>query len=122
MWNGRRILPEGWVEHARTPTPGSNGRYGAHWWLSFTNPERATTATARLPADAFMARGFQEQAIVVVPSRALVLVCLALINEQDMSALQDYVAGIVDAVPSAAARAPGPALVVQLAGSTVRGD
>ena len=33
VWEGRRILPEGWVDHARRTTPGSGGEYGAHWWL-----------------------------------------------------------------------------------------
>lgn len=99
VWNGTRILPEGWVTHARTPTPGSDGRYGAHWWLSFTRPERVAQSTRQLPADAFMARGHQEQAIIVVPSRDLVLVLLALIDEHEISALQDYVAGIIDAAP-----------------------
>jgi len=35
-WGEQRILPEGWVAHARRPTPGSDGSYGAHWWLSFS--------------------------------------------------------------------------------------
>ena len=33
VWEGERVLPEGWVDYARTPTPGSSGEYGAHWWL-----------------------------------------------------------------------------------------
>lgn len=32
IWNGERILPEGWVDYARTPTPQSDGTYGAHFW------------------------------------------------------------------------------------------
>jgi CubicO group peptidase (beta-lactamase class C family) len=34
VWNGRRILPQGWVDYARTATPAADrGEYGAHFWL-----------------------------------------------------------------------------------------
>ncbi len=34
LWEGRRILPEGWVDYCRTPTPQSPmGTYGAHFWV-----------------------------------------------------------------------------------------
>ncbi len=32
VWDGQRILPEGWVDYARTPSPQSEGTYGAHFW------------------------------------------------------------------------------------------
>ena len=39
MWNGRRLLPEGWVRYATTPTPRAPaGSYGAHWWLNAGEP------------------------------------------------------------------------------------
>ncbi len=33
VWDGRRILPEGWVDYSRTPSPQSEGLYGAHFWV-----------------------------------------------------------------------------------------
>ena len=33
VWDNRRILPEGWVDYSRTPTPQSEGLYGAHFWV-----------------------------------------------------------------------------------------
>ena len=33
VWQGERLLPEGWVDHARSVTPASDGQYGAHWWV-----------------------------------------------------------------------------------------
>jgi CubicO group peptidase (beta-lactamase class C family) len=98
-WDGRRILPEGWVRHACTPTAGSDSAYGAHWWLRFSDPDRVPRATRQLPQDAFMARGHQEQAIVVVPSRDAVIVLLSLIDAGDVSELQDYLAQLVAALP-----------------------
>lgn len=65
IWQGRRLLPEGWVDYARTPTfqqPTEQGRYGAHWWLDVGGP------------GSFSANGYQGQFTVVVPDRDLVLV------------------------------------------------
>jgi CubicO group peptidase (beta-lactamase class C family) len=61
---GRRVLPAGWVDHARRLTPQSDGWYGAHWWLALHDPA------------IFTATGFNGQYIVVVPERDLVLVRL----------------------------------------------
>ena len=61
-WDGERLLPEGWVDYARSVTPGSEGQYGAHWWL-------ATDSSG-----IFHASGYRGQYIVVDPSRDLVVV------------------------------------------------
>ena len=66
VWDGRRLLPEGWVDYARTPTqqqPGVlDGAYGAHWWLGFGGP------------GSFSANGYEGQYTVLVPDRDLILV------------------------------------------------
>lgn len=67
VWDGRRILPEGWVDYARTPTwqqPGADDPYGAHWWLSVGGP------------GSFSANGYEGQFIVVAPDLDLVVVRL----------------------------------------------
>ena len=34
VWEGQRILPEGWVTYTRSPAPAERAkRYGAHVWL-----------------------------------------------------------------------------------------
>ena len=39
-WEGRRILPEGWVDYSRTPARVSNnGTHGAHFWTNFEPAE-----------------------------------------------------------------------------------
>ncbi len=64
VYGDRRILPEGWGDYARTPTPPSAGEYGAHFWL------------AQNGTGLFSANGFRSQYIVIDPSRDLVLVRL----------------------------------------------
>jgi CubicO group peptidase (beta-lactamase class C family) len=78
VWNGERILPEGWVKYSVTPAPAAGlGRYGAHWWL---NAGEAGDPSRRkypaLPADTYWADGFEEQYVMVIPSRHLVIVRL----------------------------------------------
>jgi len=80
VWDGRRILPEGWVSFSTTPTPQSpGGIYGAHWWLGL-KPELGggSAAAARLPRDTFFAVGHEAQVLTVIPSLRLVVVRLGL--------------------------------------------
>ena len=92
VWNGERLLPEGWVEFTRTPARGSKGEYGAQWWLN-TDQQYFPNS----PADLFYASGFQGQKVVVIPSKQLVIVRLGFNSEFDFDAL---FAGIADAVAS----------------------
>jgi len=67
LWEGERLLPEGWVDYARTPTfqqPGgeADGRYGAHWWLDLAGP------------GSFSANGYDGQYIALVPEKDLIVV------------------------------------------------
>lgn len=75
--SGRRILPEGWVKFARTPTVANI--YGAGFWLEARHgqPEASLMGGAG-PLDAFSAEGFHGQLIVIVPSKALTVVRLGL--------------------------------------------
>lgn len=66
VWDGTRILPEGWVDYSRMPTfTMADGRYAAQWWL---DPKRP---------DLFYASGFNGQSINVVPGKDLVIVVLS---------------------------------------------
>ena len=69
VFEGRRLLPEGWVRAATTPSgpqPEGDLGYGATLWLM----QRATG----VPADTFAAMGNRGQYVIVVPSRGVVLV------------------------------------------------
>jgi CubicO group peptidase (beta-lactamase class C family) len=95
VWDGERVLPEGWVEYSTTPAPAaSRGRYGAHWWL---NAGEAGDPSRRpwpdLPADIYWASGYQGQHVVVVPSLDLVIVRLGAGEIE----LRELVAGVIRA-------------------------
>jgi CubicO group peptidase (beta-lactamase class C family) len=74
VWNGERILPEGWVEFASRPAPASlllpedheaHAGYGAQFWLYGRHP--------RLPGDAYSTSGARGQYATIVPSREVVV-------------------------------------------------
>ena len=80
IWQGRQILPPGWVAYTRTPTASApKGQYGAHFWLN-AGPagDSGRRRWPALPADMMVAWGFQGQFLVVIPSKRLVLVRLGL--------------------------------------------
>ena len=60
VWDGERILPEGWVDASRSPSP-TNPVYGLQWWMSG-------------PPGTFAALGLFGQQIIVSPGLDLVIV------------------------------------------------
>lgn len=90
VWEGRRLLPEGWIDYARTPTfqqPGGeiDGPYGAHWWLDRWGP------------GSFAACGYQGQHIVLRPDLDLVVVRSGATPYETRAAMQDWVVRLVQA-------------------------
>lgn len=74
MWDGARILPEGWVDYTRSETPNSDGIYGVHFWLKpLGGVERLAAKGLSLPDDMFQARGMGGQIIAIFPSRDVVV-------------------------------------------------
>ncbi len=66
-WDGRRLLPEGWVDSARTirsHDPEDDWWYGHHWWVRGDD------------VGTFWANGYEGQMIACVPALDLVVVRL----------------------------------------------
>jgi CubicO group peptidase (beta-lactamase class C family) len=85
VWKNRRILPEGWVDFARSKTTAENcDVYGAGFWITpptgAGKPYRALLQSG--PRDTFMAQGHEGQLVVVVPSKDLVVVRLGLFDDR----------------------------------------
>ncbi len=65
VWEGKRLLPQGWIDFARTPGPiqPDDGRgYGAHWWLHSFSP------------GGFSMNGYAGQWVACCPRRDVILV------------------------------------------------
>jgi CubicO group peptidase (beta-lactamase class C family) len=100
VFNGQRILPEGWVKYTTTPSRGATrGEYGAQFWLNAGAPENPIKRFyPDVPTDCFWADGYEGQDIWIIPSKKLVVVKLAL---QQGSKLDEnkFLAGIIKALP-----------------------
>ena len=66
----QRILPEGWVDYTVSPASGSEGGYGAFFWLNRNN------SYPDAPEDMFSCNGHDGQMIFIIPSKELVVVIL----------------------------------------------
>jgi len=99
VWEGARILPEGWVAYTRTPAPADPlKRYGAHVWLKVADNY---SGGAVLPADAFHATGHAGQFITMIPSARLVIVRLGLTRYPNVWDQTGFVREVIDAMGGA---------------------
>lgn len=100
IWNGKRILPEGWVKYSVTPSAAApKGEYGAQWHLNAGAPGNpAVRKLPDLPVDAYWADGFEDQWIVVIPSHRLVVVRLG-VSHHGFD-IEGLVNGVIGALPS----------------------
>jgi CubicO group peptidase (beta-lactamase class C family) len=97
--DGQTVLPEWWTRFCTTPTPQSDGRYGAHWWLKLNPDIGGDTDDARAIApDAFFAVGHEGQTLTIVPSRRLVVVRLGAAIYIDAWNQAQFIAALQDAL------------------------
>lgn len=83
VWQGQRLLPEGFVAMMSSLAPASKGAYGQgqvwRWGPSGDSPEDKSPDTAfKLPPDTFWMLGHDGQSVAIVPSKQLVIVRLGL--------------------------------------------
>lgn len=76
-WNGEQLFEESWTDYVKTPTNGSNGEYGGHFWLN------ARGKYPDAPKDLYSANGFQGQRIFIIPSKEVVIVRMGLTNDDN---------------------------------------
>ncbi|MHA6522817.1 serine hydrolase domain-containing protein [Tessaracoccus sp. G1721] len=75
VWEGARMLPEGWMADSTTVTEVAESEeegYAAGWWVNQL-PD-GSLVDESLPADAYSANGHDGQRLYVVPSAGLVVV------------------------------------------------
>ena len=99
VWNGTRILPEGWVTYTRTPAPAApDSLYGAHFWLRSPAEYRGPPAT--LPPGIFQAVGHEGQFITIVPTHDVVIVRMGRTRFPEAWAHDRFVASVLAALQS----------------------
>lgn len=90
-WFGHQMLPENWIEYSTTESTGSNGQYGAHFWLN-----KGHCQFKNAPEDAFSANGYQGQYVVVIPSYDLVIVRLG--SGEDYFDIDDFIGKVIASI------------------------
>lgn len=104
VWNGERILPEGWVTYSSTPTPtlAPYGFYGAQFWI---NTQQAPPADSKIPPpwegvpkDAYYASGFEQQTILIIPSKNMVIVRLGQTLDRSAWNIGEFAAKVLEIV------------------------
>jgi CubicO group peptidase (beta-lactamase class C family) len=95
MWEGERVLPEGWVKFATAPAPGwKNREYGAQIWLN-------SMKELALPADTYYFAGGGGQYVLVCPSLDLVVVRMG--HTRGWEGAKDKVNMLLDGITGALA-------------------
>lgn len=96
LWNGERLLPEGWTDFVRTPAPAwLRPVYGGAFWLA-REPGRF-----QLPKDAYFMEGNGGQFTFIIPTHDLVVVRLGHDKGEQagVSALKNAIELLMQAVP-----------------------
>ncbi|MGP0029888.1 MAG: serine hydrolase domain-containing protein [Acidimicrobiales bacterium] len=91
-WDGRRVLPEGWVDHGRRirSVDPEDGPYGAHWW-----------GVAGDTLGTFRAAGYEGQSITLCPALDLMVVRLGRTATEHDPDLAAWRAAMVEAFAAA---------------------
>lgn len=78
VWEGKRILPAGWIEYVSNKTPQSAERdYGAGFWIAVDGGrDRQHDHLPRPPEDTIFMHGMMNQAVYILPTQSMVVVRL----------------------------------------------
>ena len=80
VFNGERILPEGWVKKSSEPSAADKRKhYGYQFWLNgLDENDLSKRWYPDVPADMFFADGYGGQDVYIIPSRKTVIIRLGL--------------------------------------------
>lgn len=94
VWQGERILPEGWTKFVAIPAPADKKEnYGGMFWLN-----RAPRMD-QVPRDAYWSAGFMGQVTMIVPSRKLVVVRMGPSPGNVYPYLNETIGRVLKAIP-----------------------
>jgi CubicO group peptidase (beta-lactamase class C family) len=87
-WNGEQLFTKDWVTYITTPTPGSNGTYGAQFWLN------SQQQLKDVPKNMYFADGYQGQRVYVLPDQDVVVVRFGLAGFEE----NRFLKGILESI------------------------
>jgi CubicO group peptidase (beta-lactamase class C family) len=101
VWEGRRILPEGWVDYTRTPAPApNNSTHTAHFWVNADPKEGQFGLLPRgSPESIFCASGAYGQWVCMVPTHDLLIVRLGEMHGLTWDQVKRPLGKVIDAFP-----------------------
>ena len=88
-WNDEVLFDKRWVDYATTPTPTSNGRYGAQIWLNKGGFHKD------VPKNMFSFNGYQGQNVFILPDQEMVIVRMSLTENGNLDA---FLTGILASI------------------------
>ena len=88
-WNGEQIFAAQWVDYATTPTPTSDGQYGAQFWLNNGG------MMSDVPKNMFFANGHDGQRVYILPEQDLVIARFGLSGDFSNNGL---IKGVLEAI------------------------
>lgn len=92
VWEGEQILPKEWVKYSRVPSPQApNSVYASQFW------HIGSDAPSEIPADLYYAHGFEDQRVIIIPSRDLVIVRLGQTHFENFE-WNDFISSILVAL------------------------
>jgi len=91
-WQGKRILPEGWVKYTTTPARKSENQYGVQFWLNKGKHE------IKGYPDIYFCDGFHGQRVYIIPSKDVVIVRMGLNGHGEFD-FDKFVRRILDTLP-----------------------
>jgi CubicO group peptidase (beta-lactamase class C family) len=101
VWQGKELLPSGYVAMMATPVAASGGQYGHGqvwlWGSDAATPGVNPDAAFGIPADTFWLSGHDGQSIAVIRSRRLIIVRLGLTPQSLGYSPQPLVKAVLEA-------------------------
>ncbi len=87
-WFGEQLFAKDWATYVSTPTNGSNGQYGAHFWLNNGGKFKDVDTTM------YSVNGYQGQRVFIFPDRDLVVVRMGLTSMD----YNELLSGVVESI------------------------
>ncbi|MBW2371398.1 MAG: serine hydrolase [Deltaproteobacteria bacterium] len=100
VWEGSRILPEGWLDYTTTAAPAPNNSvHTAHFWINAQARPGQFEILPGAPPSAFCASGAYGQYVCMVPTHDLLVVRLGEMQGIDWPELRSPIVELIAAFP-----------------------